>query len=74
MQFHNAMSFKQRIINMAKLTPEITLVEVMSDEYAKLYGKSYEETLALMVKHTQYFANRFHRKRALKQKLGLKKK
>lgn len=74
MEFHNSMSFEQRIINMAKLTPEIALVEVMSDEYAKLYGKPYEEVLQLMVKHTQYFANRFHRKRALKQKLGLKKK
>ncbi|PZR20604.1 MAG: Kdo domain containing protein [Flavobacterium psychrophilum] len=74
MEFHNSMSFEQRIINMAKLTPETSLVEVMSDEYAKLYGKSYDEVLKLMVKHTQYFANRFHRKRALKQKLGLKKK
>jgi len=73
MNFHSSMSFTQRVINMAKLTPERHLVEVMSDEYAKLYGKSYEEVLALMVKHTQYFSNRFHRKRALKRKLGLRK-
>jgi hypothetical protein len=73
MNFHSSMSFKQRVINMAKLTPERHLVELMSDEYAKLYGKSYNEVLALMVKHTQYFSNRFHRKRALKRKLGLRK-
>lgn len=74
MNFHRHMSFKQRIVNMAKLTPETHLVEVMCDEYAKLYGKPYDEVLALMVKYTQYFSNRFHRKRAIKRKLGLRKK
>ncbi len=74
MQFHSSMSFTQRIVNMAKLTPETWLLEVMCDEYAKLYGKPYEEVMALMNKHAQYFSNRFHRKRALKRKLGLKKK
>ncbi|OIQ17275.1 MAG: Kdo domain containing protein [Flavobacterium sp. MedPE-SWcel] len=74
MQFHTQMNLEQRVINMAKLTPEVHLVEVMSDEYAKLYGCTYEEILKLMIKHTQYFANRFHRKRAIKTKLGLRKK
>ena len=74
MKFHNNMSFAQRIENMAKLTPETRLITVMSDEYAKLYNKSYDEVLGLMVKRTQYFSNRFHRKRAIKRKLGLKKK
>ena len=74
MNFHTTpMSFTQRVINMAKLTPERYLVEIMSDEYAKLYGRPYDEVLALMVKHTQYFSNRFHRKRAIKRKLGLRK-
>ncbi|AWH86795.1 Kdo domain containing protein [Flavobacterium album] len=75
MNFHSsAMTLKQRVINMAKLTPEIRLVEVMSDEYARLYGSPYSEVLAMMVKYTEYFANRFHRKRRLKEKLGLRKK
>ena len=73
MKFHNNMSFAQRIENMAKLTPETRLITVMSDEYAKLYNKSYDEVLNLMVKRTQYFSNRFHRKRAIKRKLGLRK-
>ncbi len=74
MNFHSHMSFTQRVVNMAKLTPEVLLVEVMSDEYAKLYGKPYNEVLSLMVKYTQYFSNRFYRKRRLKEKLGLRKK
>ncbi|MDV6168072.1 Kdo domain containing protein [Flavobacterium sp. DG1-102-2] len=73
MKFHTHMSFKQRIENMAKLTPETRLITVMCDEYAKLYGKPYDEVLALMVNRTQYFSNRFHRKRAIKRKLGLRK-
>jgi len=73
MKFHKNMSFAQRIENMAKLTPETRLITVMSDEYAKLYNKSYDEVLGLMVKRTQYFSNRFHRKRAIKRKLGLRK-
>lgn len=74
MDFHDSMSLKQRIINMSKLTPETRLIEVMSDEYAKLYGVGYNDVLRPMIKYTQYFSNRFHRKRALKVKLGLKKK
>lgn len=74
MQFHTKMNLEQRVINMAKLTPETELITVMSDEYAKLYGCTYDEVFRPMVKHTQYFANRFHRKRAIKRKLGLRKK
>jgi hypothetical protein len=75
MNFHSSkMTLNQRVINMAKLTPEPSLVTVMCDEYAKLYGVPYEELHRLMIKHTQYFANRFHRKRRIKEKLGLRKK
>ncbi len=74
MQFHTQkMSLEERVVNMAKLTPEERLITVMSDEYAKLYGCTYDEVLKPMIKHTQYFANRFHRKRAIKRKLGLRK-
>lgn len=74
MNFHDSMNLQQRIVNMAKLTPEDHLIKVMCDEYAKLYNKSYDEVYKLMVKYTQYFSNRFHRKRAIKRKLGLRKK
>jgi len=69
MQFHQSMDFEQRIVNLSKLTPRQELVEIMSDEYAKLYGKSYEEVLSKMIKHTQYFKNRFIRKKKLKKQL-----
>lgn len=74
MQFHDTMGFEQRIINMAKLTPKKHLVEVMSEEYAKLYGRTYEEVLGLLAKHAHYFNNKFHRKRRLKKKLKFWKK
>lgn len=75
MDFHSGtMTLKQRVINMAKLTPEVWLVELMSDEYAKLYGKPYDSILTPMLKYTQYFSNRFYRKRRIKQRLGLKKR
>ncbi|MFL9844351.1 protein kinase family protein [Flavobacterium rhizosphaerae] len=75
MTFHNRpMTLEERIKNMSKLTPERHLTEVMSDEYAKLYGRPFEEVFSLMVKHAQYFATRFHRKRAIKRALGLRKK
>lgn len=74
MNFHDSMNLQQRVVNMAKLTPEDHLIKVMCDEYAKLYNKSYDEVYGLMVKYTQYFSNRFHRKRAIKRRLGLRKK
>lgn len=69
MQFHNSMSLQQRICNISKLTTKRDMVEVMSDEYAKLYGKSYEEVLKLMIKNTEFFKNRFLRKKRIKKKL-----
>lgn len=74
MKFHGSMNFTQRVSNLAKLTPEMRLVEVISNEYAKLYGKTQEEMLQAMVKYTQYFKNRYYRKKAIKRKLGLTKK
>ena len=75
MSFHTEpISLEKRVINMAKLTPERHLIDIMCDEYSKLYGCTYEELHKLMVKHTQYFANRFHRKRRIKRALGLRKK
>lgn len=69
MQFHKSMTLKQRIVNLSKLTPRRELVEVMSDEYAKLYGRPYEEVLQMMIVETESFRNRFHRKKRLKKKL-----
>lgn len=74
MEFHSSMSFKQRILNMAKLTRLRPMVEIMSSEYARLYGMPHEEVKKEMIKHADDFSNRFLRKRAIKTKLGLRKK
>ncbi|WP_223033160.1 lipopolysaccharide kinase InaA family protein [Hanstruepera marina] len=63
------MSFEERIKNFAKLTIHKSMVEVMSDEYAKLIGRDYDEVFDLMWKETQAFQNRFHRKRRIKNKI-----
>ena len=74
MQFHKSMTLAQRIKNLSKLTPNRSLVEVMSDEYAKLYGKSYGEILKMMVAETEAFRDRFYRKKRLKKQLKFWKK
>ena len=74
MSFHKAMPLKMRIENMGKLTSDAWMVSIMSDEYAKAYGCTYQEVHGLMSVLTKYYANRFERKRAIKRALGLRKK
>lgn len=69
MQFHKSMNLEQRIKNLSKLTPNRVLVEIMSSEYAKLYGKPYEEILKRMVTETEAFRDRFYRKKRIKKQL-----
>lgn len=70
----NRMEFGQlsldvRIKNFAKLTIHKSMIEVMSDEYAKLTGEEYNFVFNLMWKYTQEFQNKFHRKRRIKNKI-----
>lgn len=64
-----SLNFKARIKNFARLTPHKQMVEVMSDEYAKCYGESYERIFELMWKETEDFQYRFHRKKRIKKRL-----
>lgn len=73
MQF-KPLSFEERIQNFARLTTHQSMVEVMSDEYAKLMNEDYKKTFNLMWKLTQEFQEKFHRKRRLKKKLKFWKK
>lgn len=73
MQF-KSLNFEERIKNFARLTIHQSMVEVMSDEYAKLINKDYNETFNLMWKLTQEFQAKYHRKIRLKQKLKFWKK
>ena len=70
----NRMKFKSldldtRIKNFSRLTIHKSMVEVMSDEYAKLCGENYEKVFDLMWKSTEAFQRKFYRKKELKKKL-----
>tara|TARA_R100001369_G_scaffold31662_1_gene56132 strand:- start:22018 stop:22788 length:771 start_codon:yes stop_codon:yes gene_type:complete len=75
----NRMDFKtmdlsERIKNFAKLTTHKSMIETMSDEYAKCCNEPYGTVFNLMWKETQDFQNRYWRRRRLKNKLKFWKK
>lgn len=64
-----SLDFKTRIKNFERLTIHKSMVEVMSEEYAKCSGESFDEIFELMWSSTQAFQKKFHRKKRLKKKL-----
>lgn len=69
MNFHDVMDFDARMKNFHRLTPKTEMLAVMSDEYAKLYNKEYDEVFSKMCFYTNDFQLKFHRKIARKKKL-----
>jgi hypothetical protein len=69
MNFHDVMDFDSRMKNFNRLTPKTEMLAIMSDEYAKLYGKKFDEVFAKMCFYTNDFQTKFHRKIARKKKL-----
>lgn len=70
MNFHTEMDFDQRMKNLSRLTPKKEMVEVMSNEYAKLYpAKSETEIFEKMWFYTNEFQIKFHKKQKLKKQL-----
>ena len=63
------MDFETRIKNFARLTIHRSMIEVMSDEYAKVSGEDYTKIVDLMWQLTETFQEKYHRKRRLKKKL-----
>lgn len=63
------MDLQARIKNLSRLTIQDSLVKVMSDEYAKLYGVSYEEFYSKLWQYINAFQDKIKRKKALKKKL-----
>lgn len=63
------MNFDTRISNFSRLTKHKSMVEIMSDEYAKCIGKDYEIVFNLMWKSTVAFRNKIERKKRLKSLL-----
>ncbi|WPO77439.1 Kdo domain containing protein [Flavobacterium sp. KACC 22761] len=75
MDFHETMSFEQRMHNLRRLTPEKDMIAVMSNEYAKLYpSKTEAEIFERMWSETCEFQEKFARKQRLKKKLKFWKK
>lgn len=62
------LSFEDRMYNFRRLTPKKEMVEVMSDEYAKLISQSKDEVFELMWKYTEEFQRKFHLKKRRKNK------
>ncbi|MCK5400233.1 MAG: Kdo domain containing protein [Flavobacteriaceae bacterium] len=62
------MSFNARIKNFSRLTIYKSMVEVMSDEYAKCSGDNFEKIFELMWNSTKTFQDKFQRKKRLKKK------
>ena len=73
MNFHDSMSFDQRMENLKRLTPKEEMVAVMSNEYSKYYNKPEAEIFGSLWHKTSEFQRKFWRKRALKKKLKFKK-
>ena len=63
------MDFKTRIKNFSRLTIHKSMVEIMSDEYAKLCNEDYNKVFDLMWSYTEKFQRKYHRKKRLKKKL-----
>lgn len=69
-----ALNFDDRMRNMRRLTPQKKMVEIMSDEYAKLSEHSYDEVFEKMWFYTVEFQTKFQRKQRLKKKVKFWKK
>ena len=68
MKFHE-MSFDARMKNFAKLSPKDNMLEVMSDEYAKLYTKkSKAEITEVMYAHSEKFSSNYRKKEVFKRR------
>jgi hypothetical protein len=74
MKFHNTIDFQTRMKNLSKITHKKDMIEVMSNEYAKLSGEPEAVVFEAMWKLTSDFQFRFHRKKRLKKKLKFWKK
>ncbi len=67
MTFKN-MTFEDRMANFRKLSAKEDMLEIMSDEYAKIIEKPYEEVYELMKKCSEDFQERYQRRKRLKVK------
>lgn len=68
------LSLDDRIRNFAKLPEDPEIIEIMSDEYAKLYGQPYELIHDKMTRETRAFRKKYERRTGFKKKYLAKNK
>ena len=61
------LNFKERMKNFSRLTPSKEMFEIMSDEYAKLYGEKQEIVFESMWDFRKKFESKLTRKKRLKK-------
>lgn len=74
MKFHETIDFQTRMKNLSKITHKKDMIEVMSNEYAKLSGENETLVFETLWKFTSDFQHQFYRKKRLKKKLKFWKK
>ncbi|MCB0465453.1 MAG: lipopolysaccharide kinase [Aequorivita sp.] len=62
------MDFNVRMRNFRRLWLSKTMIKIMAKEYATLYGKSFEETYALMYKYSREFQKKINGKKLRRRK------
>ena len=70
MRFEN-MTFEKRMHNFRRLWLSRTMVKIMAAEYARLYGKTFEETHAMMLKYSRTFQKAKNSKKLRRRKWKL---
>ncbi|MDR9400942.1 MAG: lipopolysaccharide kinase InaA family protein [Psychroflexus sp.] len=70
MQF-KPLSFDERMQNFARITPYKWMVDLLSEEYARLIKKDKQEVFPLMWQYVSAFQKKFHRKKRIKKRLGI---
>lgn len=71
MQFET-MNFDKRMHNLRRLWLSKAMIKIMAERYAELYGKTFEETHALMLKHSRAFQKQIDSKKLRKSGRRLK--
>lgn len=70
MNFHQQMTFEQRMKNLSRLTRKKEMIAIMSEEYAKYYlSRNLQEIFDKMWEETCRFREGFERKKRLKKSL-----
>ncbi len=70
MKFHPSMDRKMRLLNLAKITRDPSLVKIIATQYASLYGCDPTAFEADLTRLVDAFQQRLQRRKNIKKKLG----